>query len=153
MRGDADVPAAMEELKAWKAKKNRKPLIIRGARQVGKSWLMKEFGTREYDDMIYVSFDNNERMANLFEGSMNVERLIAGLELYAGRKIVPETTLLVFDEIQETPKALTSLKYFNENAPQYQIVCAGSLLGVALHHARRSLSARSSFLTFIRCPL
>ena len=113
--------AAMEELKAWKAKKNRKPLIIRGARQVGKSWLMKEFGTREYEDMIYVSFDNNERMANLFEGSMNVERLIAGLELYAGRKIVPETTLLVFDEIQETPKALTSLKYFNENAPQYQI--------------------------------
>ncbi len=75
--------AAMEELRAWKAKKNRKPLIIRGARQVGKSWLMKEFGTREYEEMIYVSFDNNERMANLFEGSMNVERLIAGLELYA----------------------------------------------------------------------
>ena len=138
--------AAMEELKAWKAKKNRKPLIIRGARQVGKSWLMKEFGTREYDDMIYVSFDNNERMANLFEGSMNVERLIAGLELYAGRKIVPETTLLVFDEIQETPKALTSLKYFNENAPQYQIVCAGSLLGVALHHGTSFPVGKVEFL-------
>ena len=138
--------AAMEELKAWKAKKNRKPLIIRGARQVGKSWLMKEFGTREYEDMIYVSFDNNERMANLFEGSMNVERLIAGLELYAGRKIVPETTLLVFDEIQETPKALTSLKYFNENAPQYQIVCAGSLLGVALHHGTSFPVGKVEFL-------
>ena len=138
--------AAMEELKAWKAKKNRKPLIIRGARQVGKSWLMKEFGTREYEDMIYVSFDNNERMANLFEGSMNVERLIAGLELYAGRKIVPETTLLVFDEIQETPKVLTSLKYFNENAPQYQIVCAGSLLGVALHHGTSFPVGKVEFL-------
>lgn len=138
--------AAMEELKAWKAKKNRKPLIIRGARQVGKSWLMKEFGTREYEDMIYVSFDNNERMANLFEGSMNVERLIAGLELYAGRKIVPDTTLLVFDEIQETPKALTSLKYFNENAPQYQIVCAGSLLGVALHHGTSFPVGKVEFL-------
>ena len=138
--------AAMEELKAWKAKKNRKPLIIRGARQVGKSWLMKEFGTREYEDMIYVSFDNNERMANLFEGSMNVERLIAGLELYAGRKIVPETTLLIFDEIQETPKALTSLKYFNENAPQYQIVCAGSLLGVALHHGTSFPVGKVEFL-------
>ena len=138
--------AAIEDLKAWKAKKNRKPLIIRGARQVGKSWLMKEFGTREYEDMIYVSFDNNERMANLFEGSMNVERLIAGLELYAGRKIVPETTLLVFDEIQETPKALTSLKYFNENAPQYQIVCAGSLLGVALHHGTSFPVGKVEFL-------
>lgn len=138
--------AAMEELRAWKAKKNRKPLIIRGARQVGKSWLMKEFGTREYEDMIYVSFDNNERMANLFEGSMNVERLIAGLELYAGRKIVPDTTLLVFDEIQETPKALTSLKYFNENAPQYQIVCAGSLLGVALHHGTSFPVGKVEFL-------
>lgn len=138
--------AAMEELRAWKAKKNRKPLIIRGARQVGKSWLMKEFGTREYEDMIYVSFDNNERMANLFDGSMNVERLIAGLELYAGRKIVPETTLLVFDEIQETPKALTSLKYFNENAPHYQIVCAGSLLGVALHHGTSFPVGKVEFL-------
>lgn len=138
--------AAIEDLKAWKAKKNKKPLIIRGARQVGKSWLMKEFGTREFEDMIYVSFDNNERMANLFEGSMNVERLIAGLELYAGRKIVPETTLLVFDEIQETPKALTSLKYFNENAPQYQIVCAGSLLGVALHHGTSFPVGKVEFL-------
>ena len=138
--------AAIEDLKAWKAKKNKKPLIIRGARQVGKSWLMKEFGTREFEDMIYVSFDNNERMANLFEGSMNVERLIAGLELYAGRKIVPDTTLLVFDEIQETPKALTSLKYFNENAPQYQIVCAGSLLGVALHHGTSFPVGKVEFL-------
>lgn len=125
---------AMEQLQKWKTKKRRKPLIIRGARQVGKTWLMKEFGASEYKSAVYINFDNNERMKALFEGSMEVERLITGLELYAGHKIDPENTLLIFDEVQEVPRALTSLKYFNEDAPQYQIVCAGSLLGVALHH-------------------
>lgn len=124
---------AIEQLQKWKVKKHRKPLIIRGARQVGKTWLMNEFGAVSYEHVVYVNFDNNERMKNLFDGNLKISRLITGLELYAGHKIDPDRTLLIFDEVQEVPKALTSLKYFNEDAPQYQIVCAGSLLGVALH--------------------
>ena len=124
---------AIEELKKWKTRENRKPLIIRGARQVGKTWLMKEFGASSYDQTVYINFDGNTQMQRLFDGDLDVQRIIIGLELYVGYKIDPENMLLVFDEIQEVPRALTSLKYFNENAPQYQIVCAGSLLGIALH--------------------
>lgn len=124
---------AMEQLTKWKGKKRRKPLIIRGARQVGKTWLMKEFGRTAYAQTVYINFDNNERMKTLFSGSFSVERIVTGLELYAGHKIDADNTLLIFDEVQEVPQALSSLKYFNEDAPQYQIVCAGSLLGVALH--------------------
>lgn len=124
---------AMEQLEKWKGKKRRKPLIIRGARQVGKTWLMKEFGRTAYAHTVYINFDNNERMKALFSGSFSVERIVTGLELYAGHKIDAESTLLIFDEVQEVPQALSSLKYFDEDAPQYQIVCAGSLLGVALH--------------------
>jgi len=123
----------MKELEKWKAKKRRKPLIIRGARQVGKTWLMKEFGATAYVHTVYINFDNNERMKTLFTGSFSVERIVTGLELYAGQKIDADNTLLIFDEVQEVPQALAALKYFNEDAPQYQIVCAGSLLGVALH--------------------
>jgi len=123
----------MEKLVSWKQKKNKKPLIIRGARQVGKTWLMKNFGQASYNQLVYISFDNNKQMHELFEADLNVGRIIIGLELYVGHKIRAEDTLLIFDEIQEVPKALTSLKYFNENAPDYQIICAGSLLGVALH--------------------
>ena len=94
---------------------------------------MNEFGRQAYDSVVYVSFDHNKRMQDLFEGDLNVERSITGLELYTGHKIDADKMLLIFDEIQEVPQAFTSLKYFNENAPQYQIVCAGSLLGVALH--------------------
>ncbi|MBU5627674.1 ATP-binding protein [Oscillibacter sp. MSJ-2] len=125
--------SAMKELEKWKAKKRRKPLIIRGARQVGKTWLMKEFGATAYAHTIYINFDNNERMKLLFGGSFSVERIVTGLELYAGQKIDADSTLLIFDEVQEVPQALAALKYFNEDAPQYQIICAGSLLGVALH--------------------
>lgn len=124
---------AMEQLIKWKNKKAPKPLIIRGARQVGKTWLMKAFGEAHYAHSVYVNFDNNQRMEDLFKADFNVERLIIGLELYIGHKIDPSNTLLIFDEIQENPRALTALKYFNENAPQYHIVCASSLLGVALH--------------------
>ena len=124
---------AMKYLLEWKNKKNNKPLVIRGARQVGKTWLMKKFGEQEFEDTVYISFDNNQQMKDLFEIDLKIERIITGLELYSGKKIVPESTLLIFDEIQEVPKALTALKYFNENAPEYQIICAGSLLGVALH--------------------
>ena len=124
---------AMNDLHKWKNKKNKKPLVIRGARQVGKTWLMKKFGETAYEKVVYVNFDNNQQMAELFETVTQTDRIVAGLELYSGRKINAEETLLVFDEIQEVPKALTALKYFNENAPEYQIICAGSLLGVALH--------------------
>jgi len=124
---------AIENLYKWKASKNRKPLIIEGARQVGKTWLMKEFGAMAYADTVYINFDSNSRMADLFASDLDTDRLILGLELYAGRKINTDNTLLIFDEVQEVPRALSSLKYFYENAPQYHIVCAGSLLGIALH--------------------
>lgn len=124
---------AMEKLYKWKERSNRKPLIIEGARQVGKTWLMKEFGKKAYEDVVYINFDANSKMAELFSVDLNTERLIMGIELYIGRKIKAESTLLIFDEIQEVPRALSSLKYFYEDAPQYNIVCAGSLLGIALH--------------------
>lgn len=108
-------------------------MIIEGARQVGKTWLMKEFGHKAYENTVYINFDSNLVMADLFAIDLNTERLIMGIELYAGRKINPDNTLLIFDEVQEVPKALSSLKYFYENAPQYHIVCAGSLFGIALH--------------------
>lgn len=140
------IRTAMAELTLWKAKKRRKPLIIRGARQVGKTWLMKEFGAAEYENVVYINFDNNERMKNLFEGSLDVGRLIIGMELYAGHKIDAENTLLIFDEVQEVPKALTALKYFDEDAPQYHIICAGSLLGVALHQGTSFPVGKVEFL-------
>ena len=124
---------AMEKLYRWKESKRRKPLIIEGARQVGKTWLMKEFGNKAYADTVYINFDSNSIMTELFASDLNTERLIMGIELYVGRKIDPNNTLLIFDEVQEVPRALSSLKYFYENAPQYHIVCAGSLLGIALH--------------------
>lgn len=124
---------AVKTLYKWKERQNRKPLVIRGARQVGKTWLMKHFGAEAYSKTMYVNFDNNRPMQELFSSDLSIDRILTGLELYHGQKITPEDTLLIFDEIQEAPKALASLKYFNENAPEYQIVCAGSLLGVALH--------------------
>jgi hypothetical protein len=124
---------AMEKLNRWKQKQNKKPLIIRGARQVGKTWLMQEFGKTAYENTVYINFDNNPQMRELFSADMRIDRIITGLELYTGHKINAANTLLIFDEVQEVPKALSSLKYFNETAPQYQIICAGSLLGVALH--------------------
>lgn len=137
---------ALKQLQKWKARKNRKPLIIRGARQVGKTWLMREFGSTSYRDVVYINFDNNERMKLLFEGNLEIQRLITGIELYAGHKVDPDNTLLIFDEVQEVPRALTSLKYFNEDAPQYQIVCAGSLLGVALHQGTSFPVGKVEFL-------
>ena len=125
---------AIELLFKWKNNNDKKPLIIRGARQVGKTWLMKEFASKAYKESVYISFDNNVQMTALFDADFNIERIITGLEIYAGHKIDPSETVLIFDEIQEVPKALTSLKYFNEAAPQYSILCAGSLLGIALHH-------------------
>lgn len=137
---------AIEKLLKWKHSKNRKPLIIEGARQVGKTWLMKEFGKQAYADTIYINFDSNSAMAELFSVDLNTERLITGIELYAGRKINPDNSLLIFDEVQEVPRALSSLKYFYENAPQYHIVCAGSLLGIALHQGTSFPVGKVDFL-------
>ena len=137
---------AIEKLYKWKNSKRRKPLIIEGARQVGKTWLMKEVGKQAYADTVYINFDSNSRMADLFSADLDTDRLIMGLELYAGRKINPENTLLIFDEVQEVPRALASLKYFYENAPQYHIVCAGSLLGIALHQGTSFPVGKVDFL-------
>ncbi len=124
---------AIEELKNWKDKADRKPLILRGARQTGKTWLMKEFGRTCYQQSAYINFDNNSRMKTLFNSDFDTDRLLLGLQVEAGCSIVPGQTLILFDEIQEVPNALASLKYFNENAPEHHIVAAGSFLGVSLH--------------------
>lgn len=107
---------------------------------------MKEFGKQAYADTVYINFDSNSRMAELFASDLDTDRLIMGLELYAGRKINPDSTLLIFDEVQEVPRAFASLKYFYENAPQYHIVCAGSLLGIALHEGTSFPVGKVDFL-------
>ena len=132
---------AIDKLYKWKNSKRRKPLIIEGARQVGKTWLMKEFGRQAYDNVAYINFDSNPRMKDLFASDLNTDRLIMGLELYVGHKIDPKKTLLIFDEVQEVPRALTSLKYFYENAPQYHIICAISFSGDRLA-SRHFISCR-----------
>ena len=137
---------AIEKLYKWKEDKYRKPLIIEGARQVGKTWLMKEFGLEAYADTVYINFDSNPRMAELFSSDLNTDRLIMGFELYSGKKIEADNTLLIFDEIQEVPRALSSLKYFCENAPEYHIICAGSLLGIALHEGTSFPVGKVDFL-------
>jgi predicted AAA+ superfamily ATPase len=123
----------MQDLISWKNKKNRKPLIIRGARQVGKTWLMKEFGKNEYEQTVYINFESTKALSTLFDQDFDIPRIITALQIISGIQIKPQNTLIIFDEIQEVPGAITSLKYFNEDAPQYHIIAAGSLLGVALH--------------------
>lgn len=122
---------AMNELIRWKESPRRKPLILNGARQVGKTWLLKEFGRIHFDKVAYVSLDVNSAAAALFEADFNVDRIIGGLSLLTGVRIEPETTLVVLDEIQSVPKAITSLKYFCENAADYAVAAAGSLLGIS----------------------
>jgi predicted AAA+ superfamily ATPase len=122
----------IKEMIAWKNAKNRKPLIIQGARQVGKTWLMKEFGKQEFEQVVYLNFESSGRLNDLFTVDFNIERIITIIEIESNQKINPETTLLIFDEIQEVEKGLTALKYFQEQAPQYYIVAAGSLLGISL---------------------
>ncbi len=121
------------ELKEWKDKKDRLPLILKGARQVGKTWILQEFGKEYFDDVLYINFENAGNIANLFEGNIEPNRIIEYLSALNHKKIEPEKTLIIFDEIQELPRALTSLKYFAEEMPEYAICCAGSLLGVFLH--------------------
>lgn len=123
----------ISELEKWKHNKNRKPMVLMGARQVGKTWLMKTFGERNYKKVAYISFYNNQAMKNIFESDYDIKRILPYLNIEVGFSITPEDTLIIFDEIQNAPKAFESLKYFYEEAPEYHIIVAGSLLGVALH--------------------
>ena len=124
---------AMVELAAWKDRPNRKPLILKGARQVGKTWLMREFGKQYFSKVAYVTFYNNQRMKRVFDDDYDIERILMNVNIETKVEVTPGDTLIIFDEIQEAPRALESLKYFCENAPEYAIVAAGSLLGVAIH--------------------
>lgn len=123
----------LKELEAWKESKFRKPLIVRGARQVGKTWLLEEFGRTSYGNTVYVNFEDTPVLQSLFIGDFDIDRIINVLQIYSKTVIHPEDTLIIFDEIQSAERGLTSLKYFCEKAPQYHIVAAGSLLGMGLH--------------------
>jgi predicted AAA+ superfamily ATPase len=130
----------------WKEKVDRKPLIIRGARQVGKTWLMKEFGKTYYNNIAYVNFETALSLHHIFESGFEVERLIMALKIETGVDIIPSETLIILDEIQECEAAITSLKYFQENATQYHIIAAGSLLGVASNKKRSFPVGKVDFL-------
>lgn len=123
---------ALQDLIQWKHREDRKPLVLRGARQVGKTWLMREFGKNHYANFVYFNFDEEADLKSIFEANKNPERIIQLLSLIAGEKILPEQTLVLFDEIQECPDALNSLKYFKEKANEYHVIAAGSLLGTLL---------------------
>lgn len=123
---------ALKQLYKWKENPDRKPLIIRGARQVGKTWLMKEFASEAYPQYAYINFEDNEIAKNIFQKDFDIERILLALQLVTNITISTDT-LIIFDEIQEAPRGITSLKYFQEKAPQYHVIAAGSLLGVAMH--------------------
>lgn len=137
---------AIEELKKWKKRKNRKPLIIRGARQVGKTWLIREFGKKEFAEIAYFNCENNARLAGIFDLDFDISRIIKALQIESGKKIAADRTLIVFDEIQEIPKTLSALKYFQENGSEYAVIAAGSLLGIALHQGTSFPVGKVDFL-------
>ena len=123
---------AMEKLVAWKSSDERKPMVLKGARQVGKTWLMKEFGKNYYKSFVYFNFDEEDELKSIFETNKNPQRIIELLSMIAGEKIHPLDTLVIFDEVQECPEALNALKYFKEKANEYHVIAAGSLLGTLL---------------------
>ena len=123
---------AIDELIKWKNDEERKPMVLRGARQVGKTWLMKEFGQNYYESYVYFNFDEEDGLKSIFEANKNPQRIVELLSMIADEKILPETTLIIFDEIQECPAALNALKYFKEKANDYHVIAAGSLLGTLL---------------------
>ena len=122
----------MHKLLDWKNSPYRKPLILKGVRQVGKTWVLKEFGKRYYENVAYFNFDENEEYKQFFETTKDVDRILQNLMLASGENIAPKKTLIIFDEVQDCPKVINSMKYFCENTPQYHIACAGSLLGITL---------------------
>ncbi|OIP81432.1 MAG: ATPase [Porphyromonadaceae bacterium CG2_30_38_12] len=123
----------LTELQQWKMSSMRKPLIVRGARQVGKTWLLKEFGKTAYKHFVYVNFEDSPHLQTLFKDDFNIKRIISTLEITTKINIIPEETLLIFDEIQAADRGVTVLKYFYENAPEYHVAAAGPLLGIAFH--------------------
>ena len=137
----------MNELIQWKNKHNRLPLILKGARQVGKTWLLNEFGRTVFDDVMYINFENAPGLKEIFDGDISPHRIVDLLGALHGKRIKPQETLLIFDEVQEIPRALTALKYFAETAPEYAICCAGSLLGVALHKGTSFPVGKVDYLT------
>ena len=138
---------AIKKLHEWKLKKDRRPLIIRGARQVGKTWLVEEFGRSEFRNVVKLNFEKTPSLISIFDGDISPKRIIHMLEIASGENIIPEDTLLFFDEIQEAPRALTTLKYFAEEAPEYPIIAAGSLLGIAEHKGLSFPVGKISFMT------
>ena len=122
----------LKKLLAWKTSPYRKPLIVKGVRQVGKTWILKEFGRLYYDNVAYFNFDENEEYKQFFDTTKNVNRILQNLSMASSQTISPEKTLIIFDEVQDCPNVINSMKYFCENAPEYHIACAGSLLGIAL---------------------
>lgn len=128
----------LSDLVKWKEDKNRKPLIIHGARQVGKTYIIKQFGKEYYENLIYVNFETNQEISSQISESIDAKYIINKLELFYGEKIIPEKTLIFFDEVQTNERALTSLKYFCEDAPEYHIIAAGSLLGIAINREQHS---------------
>ena len=137
---------ALQLLTKWKNQRSRKPLIVRGARQTGKTWLMREFGRQEFEDTIYINFENEPRFKNLFLEDYDTQRILFAIQIFYGKTIDPEKTLIIFDEIQAVEGGLTSLKYFCEDAPQYAIIAAGSLLGITLHEKTSFPVGKVSFL-------
>lgn len=135
-----------DKLEKWKNSPYRKPLILKGVRQVGKTWILKEFGKRYYENVAYFNFDENEEYKEFFETTKDVRRILQNLTMASGTKIVPEKTLIIFDEIQDAPNVINSLKYFCENAPEYHVACAGSLLGVSLAKPSSFPVGKVSFL-------
>lgn len=136
----------IEDLYKWKIKADRKPLILRGARQVGKTWILKDFGKKHFKDVCYVNFEQKDMLASVFEGELSPHDIIEKLSILKRMKIKAQDTLIIFDEVQEMPRALTSLKYFAEECPEYAICCAGSLLGVALHQGTSFPVGKVDFL-------
>jgi len=139
----------LDRLKEWKDNQRKKPLIIKGVRQCGKTWLLKEYGNICYEDVAYFNFEGNDTIAKTFEQDLDVERIITELGILRKKAILPSNTLIIFDEIQFCNRALTSLKYFCENAPEYHIVCAGSLLGIALSKPLSFPVGKVDFLTLL----
>jgi predicted AAA+ superfamily ATPase len=137
---------AMAQLRAWRTAPNRKPLILQGARQVGKTWLLSQFGAEDYQSVAYVDFEASPTVGRLFDGDLDIPTVVAGLRLATGVDIQPGKTLIVFDEVQACPRALTALKYFHDQANDYHVVCAGSLLGVALHQGTSFPVGKVTFL-------
>ena len=135
------------ELILWKNSNNRKPLLLQGARQVGKTYLINEFGKKEYSNYIYLNFEQDPDLKTLFTSSLSPKNIINNISLYIGRKISSKKTLIFFDEIQVIPEALTSLKYFYEQAPEFHIIAAGSLLGVSVGRQSSFPVGKVNFMT------